>query len=100
MSVVVVQLNILNCILPFDLVHFSRVDEANDSTIFLQPIHPTFRKGYLNLQRVSCVSYLQPWTWYKSQIQQGKIKQMAGWLPTKVARNQGLLEDDQPDKRG
>lgn len=48
-----VLLNIQNCIVPFQLVHFSSVDEANDSAIFLQPKHPTFRKAQLNLQRVS-----------------------------------------------
>lgn len=51
----VVQLNTQNWILPFHLVHFHSVDEANDSAIFLQPIHPAFRKGRLNLQRVSFV---------------------------------------------
>lgn len=88
------QLNTQNCILPFHLVHFSSVDEANDSAIFLQHIHPAFRKGRLNLQRASFVFSLSSYHLNICSLEldanhkydrHGKIKQMAGWLPNKVA---------------
>lgn len=44
------QFNTFTWMIPFILVHFGGVQQANDCTVFLKLIHSTFRKKWLSLQ--------------------------------------------------